>query len=295
MIRLPLWIFTKSEDFPFFIQYGYHDSECYLHGHEDFSELVIVLEGSAEHTVGTEHYPISKGDVFVINQDTEHGFTGVSDFRICNIMFRPEVLFEHIYNIRQSPGFQALFVVAPHYLQNHRFSSRLHLQSQEFAAVKAMIRDMITEYNRKQEGWQTYCYACFLQLCVRLSRLYQLTDTEQHRCVMQLAAATAYMEGHFCSSISVAELAQMSGYSQRQFSRLFKEAYGVSPNAYITNLRIQKAQQLLQNTQLPIGEIAWNCGFEDQNYFSRMFRQTAGVTPSAYRNRERNNVGKSAQ
>ena len=112
---------------------------------------------------------------------------------------------------------------------------------------------------------------------------------------MQLAAATAYMEGHFCSSISVAELAQMSGYSQRQFSRLFKEAYGVSPNAYITNLRIQKAQQLLQNTQLPIGEIAWNCGFEDQNYFSRMFRQTAGVTPSAYRNRERNNVGKSAQ
>ena len=154
---------------------------------------------------------------------------------------------------------------------------------------------MITEYNRKQEGWQTYCYACFLQLCVRLSRLYQLTNTEQHRCVMQLAAATAYMEGHFCSSISVAELAQMSGYSQRQFSRLFKEAYGVSPNAYITNLRIQKAQQLLQNTQLPIGEIAWNCGFEDQNYFSRMFRQTAGVTPSAYRNRERNNVGKSAQ
>ena len=104
MIRLPLWIFTKSEDFPFFIQYGYHDSECYLHGHEDFSELVIVLEGSAEHTVGTEHYPISKGDVFVINQDTEHGFTGVSDFRICNIMFRPEVLFEHIYNITVFPA-----------------------------------------------------------------------------------------------------------------------------------------------------------------------------------------------
>ena len=210
MIQLPLRIFTKSEDFPFCIQYGYHDTECYMHGHEDFSELVIVLEGSAEHRVGSEHYPISQGDVFVINQDTEHGFTGVSGFRICNIMFRPEVLFDQIYNIRQSAGFQALFVIAPHYLQNCRFSSRLHLQSQEFAAVKGMIRDMIAEYNRRQEGWQTYCFACFLQLCVRLSRLYQLCDTEQHRCVMQLAAATAYMERHFCSSINIADLSEMS-------------------------------------------------------------------------------------
>ena len=287
MIQLPLRIFTKSEDFPFCIQYGYHDTECYMHGHEDFSELVIVLEGSAEHRVGSEHYPISQGDVFVINQDTEHGFTGVSGFRICNIMFRPEVLFDQIYNIRQSAGFQALFVIAPHYLQNCRFSSRLHLQSQEFAAVKGMIRDMIAEYNRRQESWQTYCFACFLQLCVRLSRLYQLCDTEQHRCVMQLAAATAYMERHFCSSINIADLSEMSGYSQRQFSRLFKGTYGVSPNTYITRLRLQKAQQLLQSTNQPIGEIAWSCGFEDQNYFSRIFRQVTGFTPSAYRRRER--------
>ena len=83
MFYLPLSIFTESEDFPFFIQYGYHyDDDCQMHGHVDFSELVIVLAGRAEHLVGKEKYPISKGEVFVINKDTEHGYNGASNFKI---------------------------------------------------------------------------------------------------------------------------------------------------------------------------------------------------------------------
>lgn len=66
--------FTQDETFPFFIQYGTHDEDLCLHTHADFSELVIVLSGTATHVVDGEEYPIRKGDVFVISNNTAHGY-----------------------------------------------------------------------------------------------------------------------------------------------------------------------------------------------------------------------------
>lgn len=284
MFYLPLSIFTESEDFPFFIQYGYHyDDDCQMHGHTDFSELVIVLEGRAEHLVGKEKYPISKGEVFVINKDTEHGYNGASNFKICNIMFKPEIMHEKIFNIKQTAGFQALFVVEPQYLQNRRFCSRLCLNTHDFATVKKMIEQMIDEYSRKEDGWQTVVYTLFIQLCVMLSKTYQQSSADTDREVMKLSRAIAYIEKNFCEDISVSELAAECGYSERQLSRLFKLTFSATPNLYITNLRMQKAQQLLGSTDMSVGEVSWNCGYDDQNYFSRVFRKHVGTTPTKFR------------
>ena len=51
MFRMPLEAFTQDESFPFFIQYGEHEESMYLHGHDAYLELVIVLSGSATHIV----------------------------------------------------------------------------------------------------------------------------------------------------------------------------------------------------------------------------------------------------
>ena len=283
MLELPLYIFAETDDFPFFIQYGFHDKECEMHGHLDFSELVIVMEGHATHVVENEQYPISKGDVFVLDQYTHHRYIEAEDFRICNIMFRPEVMFENIYHIRQNTGFQALFVLEPYYAQKHQFCSRLHLNVDDYSTIRKLIAEIMLEHTDKHDGWQTIVYAKFIQLCVMLSRLYQSYDAEEHNSIFKLAAAVAYIEKNFCSDISVTELAQISGYSERQFSRLFKSAFSTPPNTYITNLRIQKAQQLLKNSSQSIGEISWSCGYDDQNYFSRIFKKTVGLTPTEYK------------
>ena len=56
MFRMPLEAFTQDEDFPFFIQYGEHDEPLFLHAHDSYVELVIVLSGSAVHIVDGEKY-----------------------------------------------------------------------------------------------------------------------------------------------------------------------------------------------------------------------------------------------
>lgn len=275
--------FAETDDFPFFIQYGFHDGGCYLHGHEDFSELVIVLDGSAFQIVENDAYPITKGDVFVLDKYTSHSYTDAENFKICNVMFRPEALFEHLPHIRQNAGFQALFILEPYYAKHHQFCSRFRLKPEDFSFIQKLLAEMIHEHTQKLECWQTLLYGKFIQLCTILSRLYQ--DSEQNHAddVIKLATAVAYIEKNFCTDISLSDLAQMTGYSERQFHRLFKSAFSVPPSQYITNLRLQKAQLLLKNSNQTIGELSWECGYTDQNYFSRVFKKNIGLTPTEYK------------
>ena len=73
------------------------------------------------------------------------------------------------------------------------------------------------------------------------------------------------------------------GLSSSYLCRIFKEETGLSMNAYITNLRMSKAGELLNDTNSYIKEVAISVGFEDQLYFSRLFKRYYGVTPSEYR------------
>lgn len=283
MLEMPLSIFAETDDFPFFIQYGFHEKECVLHGHSDFSELVVVMDGNAIHTVESENYPIKKGDVFVIDRYTHHQYTEAVNFKICNIMFKPDYFFNNLHFLRQNTGFQALFILEPYYTQNHKFNSRLCLLPDDYSIITLLISEIIHEQTGKKEGWQTLIYSKFIQLCTLLSRLYQSYGTHKNDDIFKLASAIAYIEKDYCSEISISKLASLSGYSPRQLNRLFNSAFSTTPRLYINNLRLQKSRQLLKNTNLTMGEIAYNCGFPDQNYFSRLFKKYVGMTPSQYR------------
>lgn len=283
MIKLPLNIFTQNESFPFFIQYGEHKEDLYMHSHENFSELVIVLNGSAEHIVDNENYRISKGDVFVISDETVHGYANVKDFRICNIMFDPMFFITPELDIAESAGFQALFFLEPHCSRTKHFASRLKLDFNAFIQINHLIEKLYREYTEKQTGWKTMVKSDFLNLAVVLSRLYNVEKITDETGIIKLAEAIAYIEKNYAEPISVSGLARLSNYSERQFIRLFKETLGCIPIDYITNLRMQKAHELLKTSSLPIAEIASRCGYNDSNYFSRIFKKHNAETPSEYR------------
>ena len=82
-------------------------------------------------------------------------------------------------------------------------------------------------------------------------------------------------------------LAQRAGMSVNNFYRHFREMLGISPQRYLTSMRLTGARNLLINETSSIEEIAVICGFSDRYSFSKAFKQYFGIAPGAFRNNER--------
>jgi transcriptional regulator GlxA family with amidase domain len=83
----------------------------------------------------------------------------------------------------------------------------------------------------------------------------------------------------------VRRLARVSGVSEAHFARSFKHAFGAPPHRYLLTRRIERAQALLRDTDLPVIEIAFQTGWSSLGTFGRTFRDIAGESPSELRAR----------
>ncbi|WP_157216397.1 helix-turn-helix domain-containing protein [Flavisphingomonas formosensis] len=86
---------------------------------------------------------------------------------------------------------------------------------------------------------------------------------------------------------SLEEMAAQAGVTPTHFCRIFKRATGVSPHQYVMRARLDRAQQMLEQSDASMATIAEALGFTSQSHFTRAFRQFAGQTPSDYRRRGR--------
>lgn len=91
------------------------------------------------------------------------------------------------------------------------------------------------------------------------------------------------VELHLYSNLSRDQLAKLCNLSLSSFKREFKKEFNDSPNNYIIGKKLEKAKELLSLTDLPIGEIAFEVGFQDPLYFTRQFKKNIKITPSKYR------------
>jgi len=96
-----------------------------------------------------------------------------------------------------------------------------------------------------------------------------------------------YINFNLDQNISLEALAEMAGLSTHHFARAFKQTVGMPPHGYVLQRRIEHAQQMLRNTDLPMSEIALSAGFSDQSHLARHFRWITGMSTSAARREQR--------
>ena len=96
-----------------------------------------------------------------------------------------------------------------------------------------------------------------------------------------------FVQLHLNESIDLSMLAEVAGLSMHHFAREFKQSAGVPPHHYLIQERIERAQQMLAQTDLPLAEIAYAVGFSDQGHLARHFRALLGTTPREFRRSQR--------
>ncbi len=98
-----------------------------------------------------------------------------------------------------------------------------------------------------------------------------------------LRRAKDLVDRGYARPLDVPALAAEAHLSPHHFIRRFKEAYGETPHQYVLTRRVERAQELLRNTDLSVSEICLDVGFQSLGSFSAAFRRVAGMTPTAYR------------
>ncbi|MBO4290940.1 MAG: response regulator [Lachnospiraceae bacterium] len=110
-----------------------------------------------------------------------------------------------------------------------------------------------------------------------------IVGSQQKKAQGTIDQAVQYIKAHFQKEISLVDVSRQVNVSPYYFSKIFKEATGENFIEYLTNLRIEKAKELLLETEYSVKEICLQVGYSEPNYFSRSFKKNVGVTPTEYK------------
>lgn len=93
----------------------------------------------------------------------------------------------------------------------------------------------------------------------------------------------SYIKKNYEKDLSLCDVAARFGYSEVYFCKYFKQNFNVNFTTFLTNLRMDKAKELLKDASINIKAIGNQVGYTDPNYFSKVFKRIVGVSPSEYR------------
>lgn len=263
-----------------------HDLTEIEHSH-DFCELVIVTHGSAMHMLEGNPFPVTAGDVFLLQGRQRHYFFDRESLDLLNIMYDPEKIGLPENELRRMPGYCAMFMLEPAYRRQHRFESRLHLGRVPLEHAVRIAEEMEQECDSDLPGREVALRAKLLELLVRLSRAYTNSETTEAHALLRVGSVIGALENDFSKHWKLDELLSIAHMSSSNLMRVFRKATGQTPIEYLVRLRIQRAMEMLRSTGLTITEIALEIGFNDSNYFTRQFRKATHEAPSTYRSKHR--------
>lgn len=121
-----------------------------------------------------------------------------------------------------------------------------------------------------------------------LRELHGVRPARRHRprgglAPWQIRKATDYLQAHLAEDVSLADLSALVDLSPFHFARAFKRSLGVPPHAWQSDLRIERAKELLRRTDMRMSDVASAIGYGDQSHFAKVFRREVGVSPTDFR------------
>lgn len=103
-----------------------------------------------------------------------------------------------------------------------------------------------------------------------------------------IAQLLIYLDEHLTEPIAIADAAEVLHLNPQYLMRIFKKEMGCSILQYITSKRIALAQRCLEETDIPVVDVALQCGFDNYSYFTRIFKRFTNESPTAWRKHARN-------
>lgn len=252
-----------------------HAFQIPVHWHDEI-EIIYVLSGPFKVIIEGEEYESKKGDVFIVNPGELHFMgsdkkgadyhTFVFPLELISFMSEDE-LSEKFFKPLRNGSLKFENVVDPKLITDNMLD---------------ILDNLILAYNT--EGPAKY-----LQIRILLLQLFLLLQDESMLCMVDNEKNSlgrdilTLIQQNYTEDIKLSDIANELHMSEKYISRYFKQSFHINLSQYVSHLRITRAKHLLENTNLPITEVAYQSGFSEVSYFVRSFHKSVGLSPLQYR------------
>jgi AraC-like DNA-binding protein len=153
----------------------------------------------------------------------------------------------------------------------NKILTHYHIESEPFEQTSDRLKSF-HQFEQFAAFFQQYLSDAAEQVVIRKEKTDRIVDF-----------VTGYVENHYATEISLSEIADKLRVTNRYLSTYFKEKTGINFIDYLHELRIQKAKELLTETNLKIQEVTERVGYQNTNSFIRLFKKHSGLTPGEFR------------
>ena len=271
---------TKDDPFSIYhIANAKRSFQIPIHWHDEF-EIIYVKSGFLTVSISGENYIGKPGDAFVVSPGNLH-FMGSQTGNVDYFTF----LFPLKYI-----SFRTDDILDDRLLEPLN-SGHLIISPEIEDTVKEQCEQLVEIYGAKKEESQSKITAQIKTKIILLQFILELwkkgfiveNDTSGKNTVEK--EMVSYIQQNFTGKILLKEFGEQFHLSEKYISRYFKEHFHITISQYVTYLRLEHAKQLLQDTDIPVTEVAMQSGYQNVSYFIRSFKKTYGMSPLKYRNK----------
>lgn len=245
------------------------------HRHVNF-EISLILEGDGiYHTVYGDQ-SIERNNIFVFSSNEPHCITkiGENGLKLINLHFSRQFIIENSFFDKNYPNI----------FYNHSKEFNPKINNSEL--INKCISDIKNELNTKNIAYQSVIKSYLELIFIELMRTHSYLPNEKvsDNIGTKIFESIDYIDKNFDTSITLEDIAKMSGITPNYFSKLFKDYININLWDYITAKRVEKAKKMInEKTDETMLSIAISCGFNNTANFNRAFKAHTGLTPSEFK------------
>lgn len=255
----------------------------YLHVHS-FVESCYVAAGAGTFVVAGRKYDLAPGDVFTARPGQPH--------EIVSSRGDPLAIYFWAHTVEPvEPRSTTVNRAEQSAAELMQLLASTAIPLATAPALEAVLTLMADEASRRLPGYLRVINDLFTTLVIQTARAASPTAVRPElaagrtRSLADAVVQTAvqYLQDNLAQRFEVRDVAAQVNLSERQLSRIFLKATGTSILAYLTRLRMERAMQLLLNSELPIKQVAAAVGYPDTHYFTTLFGRHTRTTPGVFR------------
>lgn len=277
--------FRENEDVFIHISPELAEYNSLMHRHK-FIEMVYVISGSAMHHINDLKYPVSKGDLVIVDYGVPHSFTFSANsgeaFVTYDLLFTPSffgVDGDHFSALKNSHLFDS-------FRTSQLFDCELKLiNNLSHSEFYDLFSKIYAEYENTNYGYTDIIRAHLTELILKIFRKLEKRNDRIDKDLnhQYVENAIEFLRANYSSKINIEKVVENMFLSKDYFRQLFKDVTGQSITSFIQQTRIERACNMLINTDKSVGEISVKCGYNDTKFFYQTFKKIKGVTPGDYR------------